>query len=55
MTQPGQILGELPYLATEQTKVDATVDTRSDLYGLGTTCYALLTGRPQSVVIRSRN
>lgn len=46
VTQPGQILGELPYLAPERTRGDAEVDTRSDMYGLGATCYALLTGRP---------
>ena len=46
VTQPGQILGDIPYLAPERTKADADVDTRSDLYGLGATCYALLTGRP---------
>ncbi len=46
VTQPGQILGDVPYLAPERTKADAEIDTRSDLYGLGATCYALLTGRP---------
>ena len=45
LTSPGQILGDIPYLAPEHTKADASVDTRSDLYGLGATCYALLTGR----------
>ena len=46
VTQPGQILGELSYLAPERTRGDAELDTRSDMYGLGATCYALLTGRP---------
>ncbi|MEM9412143.1 MAG: serine/threonine-protein kinase, partial [Planctomycetota bacterium] len=46
VTQPGQILGDIPYLAPERTKADAEIDTRSDLYGLGATCYALLTGKP---------
>ncbi len=46
LTQPGQILGELPYMAPERTKGDGDIDTRSDMYGLGATCYALLTGRP---------
>ena len=45
VTQPGQIVGELPYMAPERTMSDAEVDTRSDLYGLGATCYALLTGQ----------
>ena len=46
VTQPGQILGDIPYLAPERTRSDAMVDTRSDMYGLGATCYALLTGKP---------
>lgn len=46
VTQPGEILGEISYLAPERTKADAVIDTRSDIYGLGATCYALLTGRP---------
>ena len=46
VTQPGRILGELNYLAPERTRGEADIDTRSDLYGLGATCYALLTGKP---------
>jgi serine/threonine protein kinase len=46
VTSPGQILGEVQYLAPERTLGSSEVDTRSDLYGLGATCYALLTGRP---------
>ena len=46
VTQPGEVLGEVPYLAPERTKADTEIDTRSDMYGLGATCYALLTGRP---------
>ncbi len=46
VTQPGQILGDIPYLAPERTRGEGDIDTRSDLYGLGATCYALLTGRP---------
>lgn len=46
VTQPGQILGDIPYLAPERTRADGNVDTRADIYGLGATCYALLTGRP---------
>jgi len=46
VTQPGRILGELNYLAPERTRGESDLDTRSDLYGLGATCYALLTGKP---------
>lgn len=44
ITQPGQLIGEIEYLAPERTTADGTIDIRSDLYGLGATCYALLTG-----------
>lgn len=46
VTQPGQLIGDLPYMSPERTRSDADVDGRSDLYGLGATLYALLTGRP---------
>ena len=46
VTQPGQLLGELPYSSPERTGTDGKVDVRSDLYELGGTMYALLTGRP---------
>ena len=46
VTQPGQLIGDLPYMSPERTQSDAEVDCRSDLYGLGATLYALLTGRP---------
>jgi serine/threonine protein kinase len=46
VTQPGQLIGDLPYMSPERTHSDAEVDCRSDLYGLGATLYALLTGRP---------
>ena len=45
VTQPGQIMGDLPYLSPERTRDDASIDHRSDLYGLGATLYALLTGK----------
>ena len=46
VTQPGQLIGDLPYMSPERTHSDGEVDCRSDLYGLGATLYALMTGRP---------
>jgi serine/threonine-protein kinase len=46
VTRPGEIVGDLNYMAPERTRDGATVDARSDIYGLGATLYALLTGRP---------
>ncbi len=45
VTTPGQLLGELPYLPPERTRDQSVVDTRSDIYGLGATMYALLAGK----------
>ena len=46
VTQPGQLIGDVPYMSPERTRDQAGVDHRSDLYGLGATLYALLTGHP---------
>lgn len=46
ITQPGQLVGELVYMPPERTRSDAPVDGRADIYSLGATVYALLTGRP---------
>jgi len=46
ITRPGQLIGDVPYMSPERTRDGAAVDARSDLYGLGATCYALLTGHP---------
>jgi serine/threonine protein kinase len=46
VTKPGELVGDVAYMAPERTLGTGTVDGRSDLYGLGATLYALLTGRP---------
>ena len=46
ITQPGQLVGEVAYMSPERTRSGSDVDCRSDIYGLGATVYALLTGRP---------
>jgi serine/threonine protein kinase len=46
ITRPGELVGDLTYMSPERTRGTTEVDVRSDLYGLGATTYALLTGRP---------
>ncbi len=46
ITRQGAILGDVTYMSPERTRGVEDVDGRSDLYGLGATVYALLTGRP---------
>jgi len=46
VTGPGQIIGDLPFLPPESTRAEKLLDTRSDIYSLGATLYALMTGRP---------
>ncbi len=44
LVQPDQILGELTYIAPEQTgRIKRAVDERSDLYSLGVVLYELMT------------
>jgi serine/threonine protein kinase len=49
ITRPGQLIGELAYMSPERTRGTAGIDCRSDIYGLGATVYALLTGHPPFV------
>jgi serine/threonine protein kinase len=48
VTRPGEILGEVNYMAPERTHPQSSsmVDGRSDLFSLGGTVYAMLTGKP---------
>lgn len=45
ITTPGELLGEIPYMSPERA-CGGVIDGRSDIYSLGATVYALLTGRP---------
>jgi serine/threonine protein kinase len=49
ITKPGQLVGDLAYMSPERTRGADDVDCRSDIYGLGATVYALLTGHPPFV------
>jgi serine/threonine protein kinase len=46
VTRPGELVGDVGYMAPERTRGAGEVDGRSDLYGLGATVYALVAGRP---------
>jgi serine/threonine protein kinase len=45
VTRPGEIVGDINYMPPERTQ-GAEVDGRGDLFSLGATVYALLTGKP---------
>jgi serine/threonine-protein kinase len=47
VTRPGELVGDVNYMSPERTKSSMEgVDGRSDIFSLGATVYALLTGRP---------
>lgn len=47
VTKPGELVGDVNYMSPERTRgTGEGVDGRSDLFGLGATMYALLTGKP---------
>jgi serine/threonine-protein kinase len=46
VTKPGEVVGDLTYMSPERTRgTTEGVDGRSDLFSLGATCYALLSGK----------
>jgi serine/threonine protein kinase len=47
VTRPGALVGDVNYMSPERTRSSMEgVDGRSDIFSLGATVYALLTGRP---------
>jgi serine/threonine protein kinase len=47
VTRPGELVGDVNYMSPERTRSSMDgVDGRSDIFSLGATVYALLTGRP---------
>jgi WD40 repeat protein len=46
LSRTGEIMGAPPYISPEQARNSKDVTTATDVYGLGATLYAVLTGRP---------
>jgi serine/threonine-protein kinase len=46
LTRSGLLMGTVDFMAPEQVSGTVPVDFRADIYGLGATLYAILTGRP---------
>jgi len=53
MTQSGQVLGTPLYMAPEQIDSPKQVDARCDVFSLGVTLYAMLTGAPPFAELKS--
>jgi serine/threonine protein kinase len=46
ISRPGELVGDVDFMSPERTRGLTDIDGRADLYALGATAYALLTGRP---------